>query len=258
MRGGFESSDASPQSQAIQLPDNGLTHPHSNGRHFSGIFGRGNAPQVDPQDYVLAELEALKKEFKRLRDELDTTKHELNEVSEARDASQTCVKALREFIAENNVGVEGPSPKLPVATQEEQLQPTAGWGFKLWKGDSSKVATPPLGNARAPTTTPEPLTKKIGGLFASRTSITPLTPTPPLPQLQTSHRPDLGSQRDSTYSFSDVSSVAEPISPDGDLNSNFLVRDTSSISDTGNSGNSLEGQKRPNLSTGTQTSVVVS
>lgn len=197
------------------------------------------------------ELEALRKELQVVKDELETVKHELGEVTEAKEASETCVTALREFIADNNVGVVDASTgvKLPpppsMATGEETSSESkktgSGWGFKLWgNGVPDSSPRPGTGNVphsassaasspmAPPATIPPnsaapPLSRKIGGFFTSRSSTSSNTSRDPnQPQalhLQTNAAAtQLPSQRDSLYSHSDVSSIAEPISPGSDIN----------------------------------------
>ncbi|KAH9479630.1 hypothetical protein JR316_0008225 [Psilocybe cubensis] len=225
-----------------------------------------------------AEMVAMRKELQAVKDELEMAKHDLIEAKEAKEASETCVTALREFIAENNVGAavggEGAPAhvKLPppptMATGEEEYSDSkktgTGWGFKLWGSSSSNssgsgsngndsssgagpysasvTASPmlpsssaalahspasatPIGTAAATA----PLSRKLGGFFSSRVSTsssdsreqsrTPLPPPLVLPQLQTNAAATrMPSQRDSMYSYSDASSVAEPVSPGSDIN----------------------------------------
>lgn len=216
-----------------------------------------------------AEMENTRKELQAVKDELEMAKHDLLEAKEAKEASETCVTALREFIAENNVGASegggtGAHVKLPppptMATGEEESSESkktgTGWGFKLW-GSNSGIDSPlrsgvvgagphsasvasgpspmlPSSSALAhppATATPigaPPLSRKLGGFFSSRSSVSsshsreqcqPQLPPLVLPQLQTNAAATrMPSQRDSMYSYSDASSVAEPVSPGSDIN----------------------------------------
>ncbi|KAF7370825.1 hypothetical protein MSAN_00716100 [Mycena sanguinolenta] len=207
-------------------------------RRLSGFFGRsGGSPPREPpltlrslSDSSPDELEKLRKEIKTLQSALDETRHELTEANEAREASETCVVALREFIAENNLG-SGDAVKLPplpatttgVEEGEERghKKSGSGWGFKLWKADTpnaSPVATAPPAPAQAQQQTQPgpgaPLARKLTGFFGSRASVSSTTSS--LAPLQTQQQPTPVSRqrtRDSVYSLSDASSLAEPISP---------------------------------------------
>lgn len=244
------------------------------GRRSSGFFGRpadldasiAHSVESSPGSAAVtntAELEALLKELQALKNELHTAKHDLVEAKEAKEASESCVTVLREFIAENSIGAGGPATniKLPppptMTTGQEELAESkktgTGWGFKLW-GSNTGVDSPlrsstvnnivphsaalstaslmvhsmnppssavPIGAA--------PLSRKLGGFFSSRSSISSnhsrdqSLPAPlHLPQLQTNAASTVTrstmSIRDSMYSHSDASSIAEPVSPGSDIN----------------------------------------
>lgn len=245
--------------QSLTIPDN---FPPVN-RRISGMFGRGGSPpQTEgavPEE-IAAELAALRKELSTIKDDLEETRHELSEATEAKEASDTCVKALREFIAENNVGSnpdpsDSSSAKLSLAPSETSGEEngmkranTGGWGFnKLWKvdttvkpasgptsaGSAASIMTP-AAPSPAVTAPAAPLARKLGGFFSRAGSIS--IPPPPL-QTNSSQPPILqDSHRDSMYSFSDASSVAEPLSPTGEVNGNVMVRDVSTSSDLGSAG----------------------
>ncbi|KAJ8522700.1 hypothetical protein ONZ45_g712 [Pleurotus djamor] len=239
----------SPQSQHFPFHDT-----DSASRRQSSVFGRGSPPRFDhtlaPPDFSPSpEIESLRDEVKALKDQLEEVRAELSEANEARDASDTCVKALREFIADNNVGTPQQSsnlvpPPIPASvTREDTAQqpvPAAqGWGFKLW---NNKAAPPPPTAPPAATAVPQAsssaetasISRKIGGFF-SRPSISQptapqLQPTPNLHPIDTMSR-----MRDSTASdcSSMADSLAEPISPSsksGDANVSVMVRDLTSIS----------------------------
>ncbi|KAJ7746906.1 hypothetical protein DFH07DRAFT_889484 [Mycena maculata] len=207
-------------------------------RRMSGFFGRSSPPRDSPPQPSMSpdEAEKLRKELRAAQAALEETRGELSEATEAREASETCVSALREFIAENNIG--GPSaavklPPLPAATTGGEEADTSGgqkkekgWGFKLWKVDTAvkgppgppssngtaspivpPAALPPASNnttATAPAPS-APLARKLTGFFSSRASISSIPSLTPAP-LANAHR-------DSVYSVSDASSLAEPISP---------------------------------------------
>lgn len=201
-------ADTSPSAQSLALPDvqssNGIS------RRFSGMFGRtGSSPPLDHttlSDPHAAEVDALKKELKEVRDTMEELRHELSEAQEAKEASETCAKVLREFIAEHQVGTAnqsaglGDTIKLP--GDDAGKNANNGWGFKLWKIDSS---VKPPGGPTSPST--GPLTKKIGGFFSSRA-----TPSA-----------NASDSRDSMYSLSDKSSMVEPVSPTTEVNNQVEV-----------------------------------
>ena len=104
-----------------------------------------------------AQVEALIRERDAAHSLLASTKQELAEAQEAREASEQCVVALRTFISANNVGEDGPPAggeilKLPPLPTEKNMddekhasppkRPTVGtgWSFgKLWRSDSGGV-----------------------------------------------------------------------------------------------------------------------
>ena len=208
----------------------------------SGVFGRASPPSSVFPPEESAEVEMLRKELNSMRGELDEAKHELNEVNEAREASELCVKVLRVFIEENNVGAPmpnagGSTATLPSSQAElkKNGQAPGGWGFKLWR--TEPLAKNPPGATPIPfippTTTPniasspppQPLSRKLGEFFGARSaSISSTTPVK-------SPR----SEQEALYNgLSDTSSIeeslAEPVSPASELpRTNVLVRDTTSV-----------------------------
>lgn len=226
----------------------------------------------------MAEVETLKRDLRTIKDELEEAQHELSESNEAREASETCVKALREFIAENNIGVVNrgesslilPAPPSTMAGEDRgNAGAAAGWGFKLWKADTSvkpppvTVITAPMPQITGTTAPPAAFSRKIGGFFGSRASISSVASNPaPLPQLQTNAANMPDTHRDSMYSFSDTSSVAEPISPAGEGFGNIIVRDVTptsmSSSDViGSAGLSPAGRKSMDMEREPMTRVVL-
>ncbi|KAH7890674.1 hypothetical protein F5I97DRAFT_1837551 [Phlebopus sp. FC_14] len=225
------------------------THQPQSSRRISGVFGRASSPPpfLYPSEES-AEVEMLRKELNTLKAELDDVKHELSESNEAREASDICVKALRAFIEENNVGAMpsantsagmGPSLSRPsTSSQAEAKKATpasGGWGFKLWRAETpakpipltlGMPATPP-----APSPPPQPLTRKLGDFFGTRGSISSTTPAKPWRM-----------EQEAMYNgMSDTSSVeeslAEPTSPASELpRPSVLVKDTTSV----NSGSSKD------------------
>ncbi|KDR67922.1 hypothetical protein GALMADRAFT_257408 [Galerina marginata CBS 339.88] len=241
----------------------------SSSRRFSGLFGRQSPPEGEgllsaaSADSSIAasqgELDAMRKELQAIKDKLETAQHELIEAKEAKEASETCVTALREFIADNNIGAGEntasvklpPPPMMTTGAEEfaESKRTGSGWGFKLWGNNmdsapksstggavphSASVAPspiiaassmPPPPASATPMIGAAPISRKLGGFFSSRSSISSShsreqsQPAHQLPPLQTNAGVlRTSSQRDSVYSYSDASSVAEPISPGSDIN----------------------------------------
>ncbi|KAF8196696.1 hypothetical protein K438DRAFT_1967710 [Mycena galopus ATCC 62051] len=256
----------------ITSPSPPAADPPAN-RRLSGFFGgrtSGSPPQQPPlQLRSLSasgsgssspdEVEKLRKEILTLQSALDETRHDLTEANEAREASETCVGALRDFIAENNIG-SGDAVKLPplpaTTTGGEEgeearghKKTASGWGFKLWKADSTgkggDAASPVMPAAAAPsasnsaqTQPAAPLARKLTGFFGSRASVSSVassvTPLQTQSQPQNIRRPT----RDSVYSMSDASSVAEPISPTSQAGPEVRVREV-----TGSGSPELEAEE---------------
>ena len=253
---------------------NATPSPPNSSRHSPGMLGQHSPPtsgdpsmttateppQVPDSNPLAAvatvdsdELEMLRKELQSVKEELAIAKHDLIEANEAKEASETCVKALREFIADNNVGavaaggaskVESGPIKLPppptMTTGEDgsdRAKPNGGWGFKLWGVDSPLISSIPFSAPAAtpspsgpvnstsppPVTSAAPLSRKLGGFFSSRSSLSSNSSLQhPVSPLQTNAAGvqlplHIQSQRDSSYSFSDTSSLPEPISPGSDI-----------------------------------------
>ncbi|KAH9946503.1 hypothetical protein B0H21DRAFT_743135 [Amylocystis lapponica] len=211
-------------------------------KRMSGMFSRGAAPPDFAASADAAELLALRKELDIVKDQLEESKHELGEIQEAREASEMCVQALRTFIAENGVGEQMPaakthSAKLPsISTGPVHEDGGASgrkgsnasrWGFKLWNsdGNTTPIAPSPVSAGVLPPSSPPPtapLSRKLGGLFSSRTTSVSSTASSlrPLPN------------RESVYNGSDTSSIAdstpEPISPASSMpQASVLVQDGS-------------------------------
>jgi len=133
-----------------------------------------------------------------------------------------------------------PPPTMTTGEEgSDRAKPNGGWGFKLWGVDSplipstpfsASVAAPsPSGPVNSTWTSPPPviaaapLSRKLGGFFSSRSSLSSnSSQQQPVSPLQTNAAGvqlplHIQSQRDSSYSFSDTSSVAEPISPGSDI-----------------------------------------
>ncbi|KIM26213.1 hypothetical protein M408DRAFT_197429 [Serendipita vermifera MAFF 305830] len=146
-------------------------------RRHSAMITRPTESLLNPMG---AELESLRQELIGVRVELMEAKHEAWEAKEAKEASDVCLKALKEFIAENSIGdgrdtgsneassIRGLSlPPLPtdnIADTEEDGEwvaktPVAshahsssvaskkGWGLGFW---SSPATTTPAAPASTP------------------------------------------------------------------------------------------------------------
>jgi len=193
-----------------------------------------------------------------VKDELERTRHELSESNEAREASEMCVKVLREFIGENDVGVEAESSIMPLKlpppptmahgdeeenTMESKTSATTGsWGFRLW-GETAKAPPSVPRSANSASASPQlphvqlsastaPLSRKIGGFFSSRSSSISSVASTNTPLARRHATPSI---RESA-SASDGSSIVEPVSPTSEDNHLVLVRDvtTASVSSIGN------------------------
>ncbi|KAH9044222.1 hypothetical protein EDB84DRAFT_1668352 [Lactarius hengduanensis] len=235
---GGQTTNSSPNSQIITLPE---TSPQpgylpTNNRRISGLFGRPVASESEP---VLGlnpvEREKLQGEILALKSALEETRHDLMEVTEAREASETCVKTLRDFIAENNVGVPSVRGTLrPAATTRTRRMPSGNggsrWGFGgLFRaGEASSPVLPSRGTSAtaSPQAASEPLSRKLGGLFSGRGSFSSSTSAPVrgIPVVQ-----------EAMYNSSDTSSTAEsaePASPSIDTSHVPIARVLSGASST--------------------------
>lgn len=263
---------STPTPATFTLPDvqKSRTQQPSHTRRMSGMFGRGSPPQSLFPSEESAELEMLRRELNAVKAELDDVKHELSETSEAREASDTCIKALREFIEENQVGAVPKSlPPLPAEVKKVPPPPPAvaatGWGFKLWRADSLTqspvLPSPSPAAATAHTvspslsslTPPVPLSKKLGDFFGTRATA-----------VAGSQMPQRVEQEPMYNGMSDTSSiedsVAEPISPTSERpRPAVYVRDTISVtSDSSRDlGVNLEGKLLPPYTDGTLVPVVI-
>ncbi|KAJ3560706.1 hypothetical protein NP233_g10662 [Leucocoprinus birnbaumii] len=225
-------------------PSPGLGPPGSR----RSLFLRSSPPNAEsiplpPTNAPLpAEVEAMKKELESLKRELADTRAELSEANEAKEASDTCVKALREFIAEYQVGEASSSgnfPPPPIATNGDDSDKksgaaSSGWGFKLWKADNAPkvpaVHTTGSTTSSTTTTTQSPAISapfsRFGGFFSSRGSVSSTMSSNSV--LQTNAALPRDSYRDSfsgrsVKSMSDESSLVEPASPENEYPGNVRV-----------------------------------
>jgi flagellar biosynthesis chaperone FliJ len=226
---------SSPGSQSFVFSENPPmtpNHPPVTSRRFSGMF-RGSPPLElsPPQDPMAEQIEALRRELKSVRNELEETRHELTEANEAREASETCVTALRAFIDANNVGVQAastlakPPPPPPAMSRDDtsSVKSSSGWGFKLWKADPpSKPASV------APVSTAPPPLSKLGGFFSSRASVSSTSSSIQAQPLYHQQEPMCNGSDTSSI----IESIAEPVSPTNETqDARVLVRGSGSSSD---------------------------
>lgn len=156
-------------------------------KRLSLVAARRDAspPSAVPSSILMAELESLRTELANAQKQLEAANHDLAEAHDKRDASEACIKALREFIAEQAIGAtstasdaaslrdEVGSPvaslrglKLPPLPSENHIDDSAaatappvqqkssgGWGLNLWKTSSSSSSS------AEPTPAPIPATQ---------------------------------------------------------------------------------------------------
>ncbi|KAI0349801.1 hypothetical protein OH77DRAFT_1375628, partial [Trametes cingulata] len=230
----------SPRSQhAPESPDATPTdRAPSHNRRVSLLFGRGSAAQ--PESSVDIEIELLRKQLQVMQQQLDDAKRDLVEVQEAREASELCVRALRTFIAENNVGIPpsiGSGTPAPPPTHSKQGSAASRWGFRLWTSAEpepvkSTSTTTPLSNAASPATPVQTAPSKFGSLFTGRKSTSSVSPAQP---------PYDPVHQEPMYNGSDTSSLPDssgPISPASEMAPH------TSIGDVGNKVvSAIEGDK---------------
>ncbi|EPQ56423.1 hypothetical protein GLOTRDRAFT_110793 [Gloeophyllum trabeum ATCC 11539] len=237
----------SPGAQTLSFPDprNSVGSPPSKAsRRSSGFWSRPPPlPLDESQPASSSELAALQREVKNLKSELEETRAELTEAKEGKEASETCVKALRDFIAQNGIGGQADEagssaplrlPLPPSMSDEEEARRStsstgSGWGFKLWKVDTNVSSAPskapstvlsPSKTVNAPTPqTATPLARKLGGFFSSRSaSVSSVASTQAAPEARKPQTP---------YAGSDVSSMeestAEPISPASEVPQSIIM-----------------------------------
>ncbi|CCM00378.1 uncharacterized protein FIBRA_02408 [Fibroporia radiculosa] len=200
-------------------------------RRMSGLFGLGSPPLPERPSFDAMEMEVLRKDLAAIKEQLEETRHELSEAHEAKEASEMCVRALRTFIAENGVGEQTSRIDLRAAMKSPPVSassPAGGsasrWGFKLWSTPDTPANTPlpitsPLSAGAA---APSPVSRKLGGLFSPRSSISSISAPRPNP---------VSLPRESSYLGSDTSSIAdsatEPVSPASSIpRATVLVHDS--------------------------------
>lgn len=216
--------------EPLQLLSNGTpASAAQNNRRVSGFFGRTTpTPPELPPTVDASEIEELRKELQVVKEQLEETRHDLTEAKESQEASETCANALRTFIAENSIGMHPPGRDVQSAPPAEPTRtaPGARWGFKLWNASSAAstpASSPSIQSAPSPAAigAAPPLTRKIGGFFSSRSSISSTTSSAIRPE-------PLAHQQEPMCNGSDASSVesvTEPVSPASEVPSaNILVQ----------------------------------
>lgn len=221
-----QTADTSPNPQTATLPDMlpQSNYPPGSARRFSGLFARAPAPESDPVPGINAvEKEKLQREIESLKAALEEARHELTEANEAREASEICVKTLRDFIAENNVGVSPVRSDVGGAMlrgddadkKNANGNGASRWGFgglfRAGEASSPVISSRGAPSSTSPSPTSEPLSRKLGGLFGGRGSFSSTSSALPrgVPVAQ-----------EAMYHGSDTSSTAEsaePASPPMDM-----------------------------------------
>ncbi|KAG8920674.1 hypothetical protein FRC00_009682, partial [Tulasnella sp. 408] len=144
-------------------------------------------PGLPPASVLTAELDSVRGELANTKKELETVKHELAEAVDKREASDACIKALREFIAEQAIGeasavapssssvkddastrsfdaMRSPTTSLkglrlpPLPTEENIPEEAAsstgpkkgGWGLRLWNTPASEASSAPAATPQVP------------------------------------------------------------------------------------------------------------
>ncbi|KAG8971775.1 hypothetical protein FRB90_010398 [Tulasnella sp. 427] len=167
-------------------------------------------PGLAPASVLTAELESVRGELASTKKELDAAKHDLAEAIDKREASDACIKALREFIAEQAIGestavapssssikddassfdgVRSPSTSLkglrlpPLPTEDNIPEDAAsstgpkksGWGLRLWNSAATKEGATPASEASSvPAANPQ-LPASSSSSTAATPASTPLT-----------------------------------------------------------------------------------
>ncbi|EJD48107.1 hypothetical protein AURDEDRAFT_86510 [Auricularia subglabra TFB-10046 SS5] len=151
-------NDSAAETQSLMvLPSESNAPSTARGRRFPG--------SISTRDSIMnplgAELDAMRRELVEARQEAITLRAELRDANESRLASEACVQALREFIANTAAGdAVSPGglglslPPLPTDTGVNAVgdeKPKAGWGLKLWRKDTASAAAPGSSHSHAST-----------------------------------------------------------------------------------------------------------
>ncbi|KAG8847438.1 hypothetical protein FRB91_011767 [Serendipita sp. 411] len=209
-----ESSHApSAQADAPTQEQDQSTARNSLSRRQSTAHTRPTESLLNP---YAAEMEALRQELIGVRMELIDSKRELWEANEAKEASDVCLKALKEFIAENNIGDAPPSaesakgssplrgislPPLPtdnidhlgddedtnltpIATRPRSTSTTTkrGWGLGFWGMASTPVVGGSTPTGKAPSSGHDSVSHSSSPSQAVSTK-SPIVPVGPISSL---------------------------------------------------------------------------
>ena len=206
---------ASPPPDVVNIidgaPPSPATHTFAESRNGDGSViktKRLSLLQVrrEPSPPPSLEVEALKAELINARKEVEYAKRDAIEANDRREASEACIKALREFIAEQALGMQDDDasvaegrespvkglkglmlPPLPSEnTAQEEVQPAKkGWGLRLWSQPATPALEPAPAEVVSPSATSTPLTSFVSSWTRSVSSGTSQSveaaPAPPLP-----------------------------------------------------------------------------
>ena len=180
----------------------------------------------------------MQREVQALKAALEESRHDLMEANEAREASETCVKTLRDFIAEHNVGMSPMRSDIGSASvrgddaDKKNANGSVGsrWGFgglfRAGEASSPVISCRGAASSTSPSPTSEPLSRKLGGLFGGRGSFSSGTSVLPRGAPVVQEAMYLGSDTSST------AESAEPASPPMDMSRVPITRVLSGTSST--------------------------
>lgn len=208
-------------------------------RRRSGFFGRVSPTPDLPPTQDASEVEELRKELQTTKEQLEETRHELTETREAQEASETCVRALRTFISDNSIGMQPPGGRTvqsapPVSSNSGHAPSMSRWSFKLWNtppSASTPTSSPALSSSSASgvaaSAAVPPITRKLGGFFASRANSISSTSSLSRPEPHSQQQEPICNGSDS----SSVDSSTEPVSPSSEMpRTSIMVHNTNSPS----------------------------
>lgn len=206
-------------------------------RRRSNMHGASLTERISPGRVSPAsvEMESLKRELAAVKSELEEAKNELLESNEAREASATCVKALRDYISQLGPGDSPTSvSSTNIPKSENKPSKSSGWNLNLlWATNheattGTKPRAASITSARSVTSDdqnavaqPVPLRSKFGSLFARGTSVSS-TSTHPLSSEFNHDEPILnGSDASSIISVTETSAPHSP--PAADKNPSVYI-----------------------------------